>query len=112
MTKEDAIQAMKEGKKVTHTYFDENEWMTIRDNKIISEDGYIYDMVEFWSYRTDEAFDDGYFIFNYSDNLKRIIDIGDTTTCPHCGSQRINSDKHDTGHTHYCDNCELYFNIK
>ena len=31
MSKEEAIQAMKEGKKVTHRFFSSDEWMTIEN---------------------------------------------------------------------------------
>ena len=30
MSKEEAIQAMQEGKKVTHSYFSKDEWMTMQ----------------------------------------------------------------------------------
>lgn len=30
MTKQEAIQAMREGKKVTHRYFSSDEWMGIK----------------------------------------------------------------------------------
>lgn len=40
MTKQEAITAMREGKKVTHRYFSSNEWMTFdNDGKILLEDG-------------------------------------------------------------------------
>ena len=63
MTKEQAKQAMCEGKKVTHTYFDVNEWITMKDGKVLTEEGYLHDADEFWSYRTGTGFDDSYSIY-------------------------------------------------
>lgn len=53
MTKEEAIQAMKEGKKVTHRYFSENEWILYDYDtlKILTEEGYRHNPIEFWSFR-------------------------------------------------------------
>ena len=39
MTKEEAIKAMQDGKKVTHRYFSSNEWMSMHDGLIVLEDG-------------------------------------------------------------------------
>lgn len=39
MSKEEAIQAMKEGKKVTHRFFSSDEWMTIENGFLLLEDG-------------------------------------------------------------------------
>ena len=35
MSKEEAIQAMKEGKKVTHRFFSSDEWMTIENGFLL-----------------------------------------------------------------------------
>ena len=35
MTKQEAIQAMREGKKVTHRWFSPNEWMTIKAGNVL-----------------------------------------------------------------------------
>lgn len=51
MTKFEAIQAMKEGKKVTHRYFDKNEWVTMEGNTILFEDGVRCSQPEFWIWR-------------------------------------------------------------
>lgn len=63
MTKEEAKQAMREGKKVTHVYFDDNEWMTMQGDNVLTEEGYLHDADEFWSYRTAKCFDDSYSIY-------------------------------------------------
>lgn len=64
MNKQEAILAMQEGKKVTHRYFFTNEWMTIKDGMIVLEDGVICHPKEFWQWRTDSAWNDGYELFN------------------------------------------------
>lgn len=40
MTREDAVRAMKNGEKVTHRNFIEEEWCEFRDGGIYTEDGY------------------------------------------------------------------------
>lgn len=57
MTRREAIQAMKKGFKVTHDYFSSNEYITMIDDKIVTEEGYKFNTTEFWSYRTDEHWD-------------------------------------------------------
>jgi hypothetical protein len=64
MTKEEAIKAMSEGKKVTHRHFSSNEWMIMNGNQILLEDGIQCSQYEFWRWRTDESWNDGYEIFN------------------------------------------------
>lgn len=64
MTKQEAIQAMREGKKVTHRWFSHNEWMTIKaGNVLLLEDGCTCFIDEFFSYRTDPSWEDGYSLF-------------------------------------------------
>jgi len=63
MTKQDAINEMKLGFKISHRWFSDNEWMTIEGNKILTEEGYKHNMNEFWSYRTDKSWDEGYYFF-------------------------------------------------
>ncbi len=63
MTKQQAIQAMQEGKKITHICFQPNEWMTMKNNQIVLEDGYCCDEYEFWLYRKQEIWNDGYSIY-------------------------------------------------
>ena len=35
MTKQEAIQAMREGKKASHRYFSSDEWMTIKGGNVL-----------------------------------------------------------------------------
>lgn len=63
MTKEEAIEAMNAGKKVTHRHFCKSEWMTIRNGLIEFEDGVRCSMGEFWHFRKEECWQDGYSIW-------------------------------------------------
>lgn len=64
MTKQEAIKAMQKGQKVTHRYFTPNEWMTIENGQIVLEDGVRCSPYEFWRWRTDESWNDGYTLLN------------------------------------------------
>jgi hypothetical protein len=64
MTKEEAIKAMREGKKVTHTYFGSKEWMTMQGNIVVFEDGVTMWESEFWELRQGIGFENGYSLFN------------------------------------------------
>lgn len=49
MNKEEAFKAMKEGKKVSHHYFNSKEWMTLtKDGLIEFEDGVVCEQEEFF----------------------------------------------------------------
>jgi len=63
MTKNEAIQEMQKGNKVTHRYFSQNEWMVIQNGKIVLEDGVKCDPHEFWRWRGGESWNDGYELF-------------------------------------------------
>ena len=64
MTRKEAIKAMSEGKKVRHRYFSSNEWMTqLPNGDYLFVDGVICPPEEFWQWRTDTEWDDGYEIF-------------------------------------------------
>ena len=62
MTKTEAIVVMNKGKKVTHTYFSHDEWMTIKNGEIVFEDGGKCSQDEFWKDRTTKEWEDGYTI--------------------------------------------------
>lgn len=63
MTKEEAIKEMKNGKKITHKWFSNNEWMTIDKGQILLQDGVICDYYEFWNGRFQIGWKDGYEFF-------------------------------------------------
>ena len=64
MTKQEAIAAMQEGKKVTHEYFGQDEWVTMKDGSIVLEDGVSCHPLEFWRWRTASAWLDNWELFN------------------------------------------------
>lgn len=74
MNKQEAIQAMKEGKKVTHRWFSRDEWMTMEHGLIHLEDGVQCTPEEFWAWRTDSSWDDGYEIIE-TNFLQPLIDL-------------------------------------
>jgi hypothetical protein len=53
MSKEEAIQAMKEGKKVTHRFFSSDEWMTIENGFLLLEEGVRISLEDFFNFRSD-----------------------------------------------------------
>ena len=63
MTKQEAIIKMKQGEKITHRFFSLEEWMTIDNGEILLEDGVRCSEDEFWKWRTDKSWDDGYEIY-------------------------------------------------
>lgn len=64
MTKSEAIKAMQEGHKVSHYYFTDDEWITMENGLIVTEDGYKHKPEEFWSYRKGPTWEDDYkFVF-------------------------------------------------
>lgn len=65
MTKEEAIQAMKSGEKVTHKAFYDDEYITMKDDSfIINEVGYVAPVDTFWSYRKSEYWNTGWSIYS------------------------------------------------
>ena len=64
MSKEEAIQAMKEGKRLTHRLFAADEWMTMQEGMVILEDGVVCTPRYYWQWRTDPGWDDGYKLFD------------------------------------------------
>lgn len=57
MNKQEAIAAMQEGKKVTHLYFSDDEFVTMNGDVLIDEMGYAFDPKEFWRFRTESYWD-------------------------------------------------------
>jgi len=64
MTKQEAIKAMHEGKKVTHMYFHREEWVTIKNGQILLEDGVRCSEEEFWKWRSDYWWDKDWKLYN------------------------------------------------
>jgi hypothetical protein len=61
--KNKAIEEMKAANKITHRHFSSDEWMTIEEGLILLEDGVRCSQSEFWKWRTDNSWDDGYSFF-------------------------------------------------
>lgn len=62
MTKSEALHYMASGHKVGHKYFSDDEWITINpeNGNILLVDGSQCSVDEFFAYRTDKSFDEGY----------------------------------------------------
>ena len=63
MTKDTAIEAMKNGKKVTHNNFARDEWATMINNMIVLEDGVRCHPHQFWCDRMGESWNDEWSLF-------------------------------------------------
>jgi hypothetical protein len=68
MTRDEAKLALRQGKKLTHTYFSKDEWVmggevTPSDEFYVLEDGVHCTAREFWNYRKNYMFDHGWEIF-------------------------------------------------
>jgi hypothetical protein len=65
MTKNEAIELMKQGKKLTHKYFGTEEWVSMgNDGQMILEDGVECTPEEFWYWRKYSYWDKDWSIFN------------------------------------------------
>lgn len=63
MTKAEAITALSEGEKITHYYFDNNEWVKESNGMYLFEDGVKQNISEFWETRKLNGWDQGWEIF-------------------------------------------------
>jgi len=63
MNKEEAIEAMKSGEKLTHPSFTKTEWISMKGNDIITEEGYTISLDEFWYYRIGEYFETNWYVW-------------------------------------------------
>lgn len=64
MNKEQAIAAMRKGKKVTHKLFMDYEYIYMdKDDNVVSEDGVVRPSDEFWRWRYDKSWEKGYSLF-------------------------------------------------
>lgn len=62
MTRVEAIQAMRNGERVTHEFFMDDEWIEMIGCCIIlTEDGYEHPSDLFWADRMSESFNRGWF---------------------------------------------------
>ena len=65
MTKDEAIKAMKEGRKVTHSYFSPGEFIEMRGTSIFDENGYNMRGInfDFWTDRKGSGWEQDWEIF-------------------------------------------------
>lgn len=63
LTKQEAVDMMRDGVKVAHSGFTPDEWMTMKDGKILFEDGCRCTEWEFWRSRTQDYWDTGWSIW-------------------------------------------------
>lgn len=64
MTKDEAIKAMREGKKVTHRYLADHEWVKMLSAiQLETEDGVIHDYSQFWVMRSHSGWQNDWKIF-------------------------------------------------
>jgi len=93
MNKEEALQFMKDGYKISHDYFQDHEWMTIRDGKILLEDGVKCSVDEFFAYRTSSDWEEDYSFFferdrqayeraKYHDSLINSLSLAELAATP------------------------------
>jgi hypothetical protein len=59
LNKEQALEEMRKGWKLTHGYFTDDEWVTIENNLMVFEDGVKISVEEFFDIRK-EGFDNGW----------------------------------------------------
>lgn len=68
MNRTEMLVALEEGCKVTHCSFTEEEWMMSDGGRgLVFEDGVRCSLNEFWMYRQNERFNDGWSIFEQED---------------------------------------------
>lgn len=72
MTKQEAIEAMRQRKKVTHSYFTDDEFIKMEKGKIVTEEGYSAPPEEFWKYRQSVWWNEGWELFEEKDTTKHL----------------------------------------
>lgn len=63
MNKAEAIEKMQSGIKMPHTSFSQEEWVTMNNGQILLEDGVKCSPEEFWKWRTGQAWDNDWSIW-------------------------------------------------
>lgn len=71
MTKEEAKEHLLNGEIITHRYFEPNEFVGLKIIEgmrfIYDEKGYLVREKEFWAYRNNDSFEDGWSLFSEKD---------------------------------------------
>lgn len=60
MTRLEALESIKQGNKITHQYFLDNEYLFYKDGEILTEDGYNFEE-QFWGM---DFFENGWSTYN------------------------------------------------
>jgi len=83
MNKAEAIKVMMSGKKVTHEYFTHDEWITSnKDGSVyILEDGVEISPAEFWRWRTDDCYNEGWELFENTITAENLKEYGKVEIC-------------------------------
>ena len=65
MTKDQALRELHNGNKITHRHFSDDEWMMLIGNRCLYafEDGCLCEPKEFWKWRTDDSWEDGWKLY-------------------------------------------------
>lgn len=64
MTKQEAIEAMKVGRFISHLSFSSHEYIRMDENQnIVDEEDVVIDQEEFWRYRTSKTWENGYHFY-------------------------------------------------
>lgn len=63
MTKEEAKKALNEGKKVSHKYFSDKEYIVKTEGKLQDERGYLFSEALFWMDRSSAPWKEGWKLY-------------------------------------------------
>ncbi len=95
MTKQEAIEAMMAGQKVTHRHFTSDEFITMKLGRIVDENGYSFNANQFWSFRTSESFNSDWKIFESKEPEHHTwkcrcgaLNRSDVGTCARCRCEK------------------------
>jgi hypothetical protein len=66
MNKAEALESMRQGNKLRHSFFDAEEWMMIVRGEVVFEDGCRCTVEMFWQDRTEDVWLENWSLFNNS----------------------------------------------
>lgn len=77
MCKQEAIEALSKGYKISHPTFLDSEYIYEKDSKIFTEEGYSISKVTFWNDRNSPNFQENWFLVNdvHFDNETQSLEI-------------------------------------
>lgn len=85
LTRDEAKEALSNGRKLTHSYFTDVEWVILMGDLILFEDGQTQSYEEFWEFKKDKTWDSGWNIvderrYKSLDDMKSRMQILDETS--------------------------------